>query len=143
MDEPHRTHRRQQRRRATIAWITAGLAVVLIVLGAVFGGEDERGTVVEIQPFGFSMTAAQYSDLQAGLDEAEFLNRLEQTGSPEEQTPERVVALFPPHEADFNCSYWQIVDRAEQLARVCFDRGGELAQKLERGAFEEPSGVNA
>ncbi|MDX6625471.1 MAG: hypothetical protein QOE56_460 [Solirubrobacterales bacterium] len=141
VDEPHRTYRRQQRRRAIIAWTTAGLAVVLIVLGATFGGEEKRGTVAEIQPFGFSMTTAQYGDLQTGLEEAEFLNRLEQTGSPEDQTPEQVVALFPPHEGELICSYWQIVDRAGQLARVCFDGDGELAQKLERSAFEEPSGV--
>jgi hypothetical protein len=119
------------------------LAVVLIVLGAVFGGEEERGRVVQIQPFGFSMTTAQYGDLETGLDEAAFLDRLEQTGSPEDQTPEQVVALFPAHEEDLTCSYWQISDAAGQLARVCFDGDGELAEKLERSAFEEPSGVTA
>lgn len=142
--EPQRTHERQQRRRAIIAWTTAGLVAVLIVLGAVLGDEDERQeTVVEVQPFGFSMTTAQYGDLEAGLEEAEFLNRLEQTGSPEDQTPEQVVALFPAHDEDLTCSYWQIIDRAGQVARVCFDGDDELAQKQERSAFEEAPGLSA
>ena len=89
MDEQEQTYGRRQRRRAIIAWTTAALVVVLVGLGAVFGDEDERERVVEVQPFGFSMSTTQYDDLEEGLEEGEFLNRLEQTGSPEDRPRSR------------------------------------------------------
>lgn len=117
-------------------------SVSLIALGAIFG-DDEQGEAPQPSPFGYAMTAAQYSGLQTGLDEADFGNRLDQTGLPENLTRDRYVALFPPHEEDFACSYWEISDQLGRLARICFDSDGKLAQKLERNVFEESPAVSA
>jgi hypothetical protein len=136
------SHRRQQRRRAIIAWVTAAFAVVLIVLGAVFGGDEHEEEFRFVSP-GYAMSADQYAALENGLDEGEFLDRLGQTGLAETETSESYVALFPPHEEDVTCSYWKISDRLGQVARICFDEDGELVQKLERGPGEEPTGVSA
>ena len=141
MDElEQKTHGRQQRRRAIIAWTTAGLVVVLIALGVIFG-EDERDQPAGTISFGYTMTAAQYGDLATGLDESEFFDRLRQTGKPENLTPDRLVELFPPHEDDLVCSFWEISDHDGLLARVCFDGDGKLAQKVEHSIYEEPTGV--
>lgn len=142
MDESLQTYRRQQRRRAIVAWGTAALVVVVVALGAIFG-DDERDEPNELISFGYAMTAAQYGGLEAGLEETEFIDRLKQTGKPENLTPDQLVALFPPHEEGLVCSYWEISDRSGLLARVCFDGDGELVQKIERSIFEEPSGVTA
>jgi hypothetical protein len=134
-----RTHKRQQRRRAIIAWATAALVIVLIALGAIFG--DEKEEQVEPISFGYAMTTAQYDGLENGLDETAFVERLQQTGKPEDLTPQGLVELFPPHEGDLVCSYWEISDDEGVLARVCFDGDGKLVQKVERGIAEEPTGV--
>ncbi|MGV1049615.1 MAG: hypothetical protein ACOYD4_13960 [Solirubrobacterales bacterium] len=138
--ESQRTQRRQQRRRAIIAWVTAAAVVLLIALGAVFG-DDESDEPAAPVSFGYAMTAAQYDELETGLDEAEFVERLRQTGKPENLTPDSLVQLFPPHEGDLACTYWEISDHEGLLARVCFDADGELAQKVERDIDEEPVGV--
>ncbi len=135
-------YRRQQRRRAIIGWTTAAFAVALIVLGAVFGDNEHEDEFRFVSP-GYAMSADQYAGLETGLDEGEFLDRLGQAGLTESETSERYVALFPPHEGDVTCSYWEISDRLGQVARICFDDDGELVQKLERGAGEEPTGVSA
>jgi hypothetical protein len=135
-------YRRQQRRRAIIAWSTAVVAVALIALAAILAPDEEEGTIRFVST-GYAMTTAQYAELETGLAEGEFLDRLGQTGLAEAETSDRYVALFPPHEEDVTCSYWEISDRLGQVARVCFDDDGELVQKLERGVGEEPSGVSA
>lgn len=135
-------HRRQQRRRAIIAWGTAAVAVVLIVLGVIFGGDGHEEELRFVSP-GYAMSADQYAGLEAGLDEGEFLDRLGQSGLTEGETSESYVALFPPHEDDVTCSYWEVSDRLGQVARICFDDDGELVQKLKRGTGEEPTGVSA
>ena len=128
--------RRQQRRRAIIAWGTAALAAALVVLAAVFGGEAEDDRDALVYPPGYAMTAAQYEELVTGLGEAEFYERLEQTGSPEAQTVDTVIALFPPHEDGLLCSYWKIVDEPA-LARICFDEDGELAHAETSEALDD------
>jgi hypothetical protein len=139
-NESQRKHGRQQRRRAIIAWATAALVVVLIALGAIFGDDesDETGTTIS---FGYAMTAAQYDGLETGLDEDEFVERLQQTGKPEELTPQPLVELFPPHEGDLVCSYWEISEDEELFARICFNSDGQLVQKVERDIGEESTGV--
>lgn len=140
MDElEQKTHRRQQRRRAIIAWGSVALVTVLVGLGAIFG-DDERDESPATISFGYAMTAAQYDDLRNGLDEGEFLDRLQQTGKPENLTPDPLVELFPPHEEDLVCSYWEISDREALVARVCFG-DGELVQKVERNLHEESTSV--
>lgn len=133
-------HRRQQRRRAIIAWTTAVVAVGLVLLAAILAPADEEGTIHYVLP-GYTMSSTQYGELETGLDEGEFLDRLDQTGLGEAETSDRYVALFPPHEDDVTCSYWQISDQVGKVARICFDEGGELVQKLERTIGEEPTGV--
>ena len=90
-------------------------------------------------PFGYSMTARQYGALRSGLGESTFVNRLEQSGLPENLTKLRFVRLFPPHGGNVVCSFWEISDRPQLIARVCFSNSqGRLVQKLERrvaGAF--------
>lgn len=135
-------HRRQQRLRAVIAWSTGVVAVGLIVLAAILAPAEEEDTIHFVSS-GYKMTAAQYADLEDGLDEGEFLDRLGQTGLAEAETPLRLVALFPPHEAGVTCSFWVISDHLGRAARICFDDDGELVQKLERGLGEESSGVSA
>jgi hypothetical protein len=137
--------KRQQRRRAIIAWTSVGIVVALFAIGAIFGGEEDHGGGDQQPgPFGYSMTAAQYAGLRPGLDETDFVNRLEQTGLPEHLTKARYVELFPPHTGEVICSYWEISDRPERVARICFsDPDARLVQKLERDASAEPLGVTA
>jgi hypothetical protein len=135
---------RQQRRRAVVAWGTLALFAVAIGLSVAFAPDEEDHGHGQPNPFGYSMTSAQYRGLQPGLEEQDFADRLEQTGLPESLTKQRYVELFPPHPEDVLCSFWEISDRPEHLARVCFsDPEGRLVQKLERDAADEPVGINA
>ena len=94
-----------------------------------------RAAAEHPNPFGYSMTTEQYGALRMGLDEQRFVNRLEQTGLPENLTKRRYVRLFPAHGDGIVCSYWEISDHADLLARVCFSSSrGRLVQKLERNA---------
>jgi hypothetical protein len=126
-----------------IAWATGALAVALFTLGAILGGEKKGGDGPPA-PFGYSMTAAEYAALKPGLDQSDFVNRLEQSGLPESLTKAQYVELFPPHAEDVDCSFWEISDRPELVARVCFSSSdATLVQKLERNAGKEPVGVAA
>jgi hypothetical protein len=137
VSDPGTIHRRRQRRRAIIAWSSAAIVVVLFAIAAIFGGEEEDGGGDHPDPFGYSMTADQYDGLRKGLAENDFVNRLQQTGLPENLTSSRYVRLFPPHSDDVICSFWEISDRPEYLARICFsDPAAELVQKLQRSASE-------
>jgi hypothetical protein len=132
---PADPYRRQQRRRAAIAWVTAVVFVGLFVVAVIAGGNEEGKEDEHPSPFGYSMTAQQYAALRPGLEEQLFVDRLEQTGLPENLTKNRYVRLFPPHSEDVLCSYWEIADRPGVLARICFsDPAGRLVQKLERTA---------
>jgi hypothetical protein len=142
--DPTPTFRRQQRRRAIIAWATAAIVVALIAVGAIFGEDEGDGGNGHPDAFGYSMTASQFAGLRPGLDEGDFVDRLEQTGLPENLTSSRYVELFPPHSEDVECSYWEITDRPGRVARICFSSSeGRLVQKLQRGAGDEPAGVSA
>lgn len=135
--------RRQQRRRAIVAWVTAALAVALFTLAAVLGDEKQGETVSPIS-FGYSMTAEEYASLEPGLAEDEFVATLEQSGLPESETKVEYVELFPAHAEDVECSFWEISDRLGRVARICFaESDARLVQKLERDASAEPTGVSA
>ena len=128
-------YRRQQRRRAVIAWVTAAIFIALFVAAVIAGGNEESGSHEHPNPFGYSMTAKQYAGLRPGLEQQLFVNRLEQTGLPENLTKDRYVHLFPPHGEDVVCSYWEIADHRGVLARICFSSSaGRLVQKLQRRA---------
>lgn len=135
-------YRRRQRRRAIIAWSTGTAALVLFVLAAVLGSVAERQSEPLPQdPFGYAMSSEQYDGLRYGLSLGAFLDQLEQTGLPEDRTKGRYRELFPPHTDEVRCSYWEISDELEEVARVCFDSGGRLIEKLQRDAGEESLGV--
>jgi hypothetical protein len=141
--DPSTIHRRQQRRRAIIAWGTAALVTALIALGAIFGGEEEDRGEDQHDVFGYAITTEQYDSLQKGLDESDLVDRLQQTGLPEDLTSPRVVLLFPPHPDDVLCSFWEISDRPEYVARICFsDPEAKLVQKLQRSASDQGFGVS-
>jgi hypothetical protein len=138
-------YRRQQRRRAVIGWAFAVPIVALFVIGAIVGDSGEDQHVHERpDPFGYSMTAAQYAALRPGLEMADFVDRLQQTGLPENLTKEPYVRLFPRHGDDVTCSYWEIADRLDRVARVCFSSpAARLVQKLERQVgFDGESAVS-
>ena len=135
-------YRRRQRRRAIIAWSTGGVCVLLFALAALLGAAAEHEAEPEAQdPFGYSMSSEQFDELDNGLSLGAFLDQLEMTGLPEDRTKGRYVQLFPPHTDEVRCSYWEISDELEQVARVCFDAGGRLVEKLQRDAGEESFGV--
>jgi hypothetical protein len=128
-------YRRQQRRRGIVAWVTAVVCVGLFAAAVIAGGNEESRVHEHPNPFGYSMTAKQYAALRPGLEEQIFVNRLEQTGLPENLTKDRYVRLFPPHGEDVLCSYWEIAGRPGVVARVCFSSSeGRLVQKLQRTA---------
>jgi hypothetical protein len=130
-------YRRQQRRRAVIAWVTAAFFIVLFVVAVIAGGNEEGRGHEHPNPFGYSMTAKQYAGLRPGLEQQLFVNRLEQTGLPENLTKDRYVHLFPPHGEEVVCSYWEIADHRGVLARICFSSSeGRLVQKLQRTAAD-------
>jgi hypothetical protein len=136
-------YKRQQRRRAVIAWTTALLFAGLFVGGVIIGGGESHKSREQPSPFGYTMTMQQYAELRAGLEETRLVNRLEQTGLPENLTKSRIVNLFPPHGNQAICTYWDIVGHPDLVARVCFSNPqGRLIQKLERSAART-FGVNA
>jgi hypothetical protein len=138
------TIQRRQRRRAIIAWGSAAIVVVAIALGAIFGDEDREGAEEHPDAFGYAMTAEQYDSLHRGLSESDLVDQLQQTGLPENLTAGRYVLLFPPHSDDVLCSYWEISDRPDYVARICFSKPeAKLVQKLQRSASDEDFGVSA
>ncbi len=144
MSEPSDRYRRQQRRRAIIAWLVGIPFLILFVVGIVAGASEEKRSPEHPGPFGYAMTAAQYAALRPGLEESAFVDRLGETGLPENLTKHRYTALFPPHGDEVVCSFWEISDRVYVVARVCFSSPqGRLAQKLERQVGSGEFGVNA
>ena len=64
------------------------------------------------------------------------MDRLQQSGKPEDLVADRFVKLFPRHDPSaVSCSYWQIIGDSALLVRLCFSSpAGKLVQKLERHA---------
>jgi hypothetical protein len=136
-------YRRRQRRRAIIAWSTGAVAVLFFILATILGAAEKRIEPESPNPFGYAMTSGQYDGLRHGLSLGAFLDQLEKTGLPENHTKGRYIQLFPPHNDEVHCSYWEISDELEEVARICFDSGGRLVEKLQRDAGEEAFGVSA
>jgi hypothetical protein len=136
-------YKRRQRRRAIVAWGTGVVSVGLLVLAVLLGSATEHESRTEHQnPFGYEMTSEQFDELDYGLSLGAFLDRLEMTGLPEDRTKGRYTQLFPPHTDEVRCSFWEISDELEAVARVCFDSGGRLVGKLQRDAGAESFGVD-
>lgn len=136
-------YRRRQRRRAIIAWSTAAVLIALFVLGAALGDSDEEGhDSPPPSPSAYAMTGAQFDQLRYGSDRAEVDRELGRPGLPEVLTKGQYVELFPPHTDEVACTYWEISDELEAVARICFD-GDRLVEKLQRDAGESELGVSA
>lgn len=144
MFEETTTYKRQQRRRAIIAWGGGGLVVLFFVLSIVFGDRHRSEEAPPQNTFGFTMSSDEYDSLDTGIGEAEFAERVENAGLPEDHFPPSYLRLFPPPAEGVSCSFWQISDRIEEVARICFSEAdGHLVQKLERGLEEEELSVRA
>jgi hypothetical protein len=127
-------YRRRQRRRALIAWSVVGLIIVGGALGAIFGGEEEGTTAIEVPSvsvFGSEMTSQQYEALHQGESEAAVLRELHNVGVQEDQVEEsKLLGLFPARPDHAICSYWTLSDAPGHLVRLCFsDPAAVLLQK--------------
>src|SRR5262245_26799591 len=105
-------HRRRQLRRALIGWI-GGFAIIALIVAAAIAGGDDREEVVTIPAHSggfldYHMTTAEYEGLHEGEPQSAILNQLGRVGLPESQTPIPILQLFPNHDIDVICSYWQI-----------------------------------
>lgn len=128
-------YRRQQRRRALIAWGGGLVTVAFVALAAALGGDGQRETFTV--PYGETMTAAEYDAIGEGEGQAEVLERLGKSGRPERLTEDFVLVLFPPHSEEVICSYWQFSDEPQIFARLCFDLSdGELVEKLDANVHD-------
>jgi hypothetical protein len=138
------SYKRQQRRRAIIAWGVGALAVVFFALSAIFGAGDRAEETEPPNAFGYTMSSAEYDALEPGIEKEEFFEEVENVGLPEDQIALSYRRLFPPPGEGVSCSFWEISDRLEEVARICFsDSDGHLVDKLEHGLEEEEFGVTA
>lgn len=135
-------YRRRQRRRAIIAWSTAAAFVGLIVLAVIFGGREQRRLIPPPSPREYSMTTNQFDQLRYGDGREAVDHQLQEPGLPEYLTKGQYVALFPPHADEVTCTFWEISDELEEVARICFDSGDRLIEKLRRDAAESEFGVS-
>jgi hypothetical protein len=132
-------YRRQQRRRAIIAWGTLGVVVALIVLGIAIGGDDENsGSGPTIHIFTWEMSSTQYKQLHKGEGELAVLKQLGSTGLHEDEVEEvDLLHLFPPPPREATCNFWKLSDAPDHLVRLCFSESeGVLMQKSVRAPGE-------
>jgi hypothetical protein len=124
-----------------IGWIGGFLAIVaFFVLAAVFGDDDHGRHTVKV-PYGDVMTAHDFDEVHLGEEDVVVLERLAETGRPEELTKKWVLVLFPPRPEDTYCVYWEFSDEPEIFARLCFDTGdGELVEKSKHSVLQPPFG---
>lgn len=134
-------YRRRQRRRALIGWIGGFLAVVaFFVVIAVSGHNDQERRIVKV-PYGDVMTSHDFEEIHLGEEDVVVLERLAQTGRPEELTKKFVLVLFPPRPEDTYCVYWEFSDEPEIFARLCFSTAnGELVDKRRHNVLHPPLG---
>jgi hypothetical protein len=126
-------YRRTQRRRAWIGWVGGLLVVALFVAAGIAGGGGSRHHGGSEGVFGYHLTSHQYAHLKLGEEESTVVDRLGKVGLPENLTEPDYIGLFPPHEEDVSCSYWEISDAAATVVRLCFSSpAAVLVQKLER-----------
>lgn len=134
MFEETTTYKRQQRRRAAIAWGVGGLTVVLLALSAVLGAKHDAEHAQPPNPFSYAMSSSEYDSVRPGLDREEFAERVASAGLPEDEVAPGYVRLFPPPGEGVSCSFWEITDRIGEVARICFsDADGQTVGKLEHG----------
>jgi hypothetical protein len=135
-------YRRRQRRRALIGWI-GGLGVLAaVILALVLTGGGAHGPRAFKVPYGETMTARQYAEIDEGEEAADVLEGfLDASGRPERFTKEYVLVLFPPREEGDYCTYWEFSDQPQIFARLCFsESSGELVQKLKSSVLRPLTG---
>jgi hypothetical protein len=137
--DPER-YRRGQRRRALVGWggvlIVAAATVLAIAIG---GGENERQHFKV--PYGEVMTSRDYGEIATGEEDAVVLERLDETGRPENLTEPYVLVLFPEREEGVYCTYWEFSDEPQIFARLCFSKSsGELVLKEKNSVFHPLEG---
>jgi len=132
-------YRRRQRRRALIGWIGGFLvAIAFVVLVAVGGDEHHERRIIRL-PLGDVITSHDFEEVHLGEEDVVVLERLAQTGRPEEFTKPYVLVLFPPKPADSYCVYWEFSDEQEIFARLCFDKeSGKMVDKRKHNVLHPP-----
>lgn len=135
-------YRRRQRRRALIGWFGGILAIVafVVVLVAVGNGEHHQRRMLKV-PYGEVMTSRDFDEIHLGEKDVVVLERLVETGRPENLTKEYVLVLFGPAPEDAYCVYWEFSDEPQIFARLCFATdGGELVEKRKHSVLHPPVG---
>jgi hypothetical protein len=135
------SYRRRQRRRALIGWI-GGFVILaaFVVLIAVGGGTEHHRRLIKVPP-GDLMTSHDFEEVHLGEEDVVVLERLAQTGRPEEFTKDYVLVLFPPVPEGAYCVYWEFSDEQQIFARLCFDKeDGEMIEKRKHNVLHPPVG---
>lgn len=134
-------YRRRQRRRALIGWVGGFVVIVaFFVLVAVFGHDDRERRIIHV-PYGDVMTSRDFAEIRLGEEDVVVLERLAETGRPEELTKKFVLVLFPPAPEDTYCVYWELSDEPDVFARLCFSTDdGELIDKRRHSVLHPPVG---
>jgi hypothetical protein len=133
------SYRRRRRRRAVIGWI-GGFVILAAFVGviAVGGGTEHHRRLIKVPP-GDLMTSHDFEEVHLGEEDVVVLERLAQTGRPEELTKEYVLVLFPPVPEGAYCVYWEFSDEQQIFARLCFDKDdGEMIEKSKHNVLHPP-----
>ncbi|MDX6654757.1 MAG: hypothetical protein QOH18_1467 [Solirubrobacterales bacterium] len=134
-------YRRRQRRRALIGWFGGFLAIVaFFVLLAVGDGDHQQRRIVKV-PYGDVMTSHDFEEVHLGEEDVVVLERLAESGRPENLTKEFVLVLFPPVPEGAYCVYWEFSDEQQIFARLCFSTDtGEMVDKRKHSVLHPPVG---
>lgn len=134
-------YRRRQRRRALIGWIGGFLALGVFILVLVAAGHAERERRMVRVPYGDIMTSHDFEEVHLGEEDVVVLERLAESGRPENKTKEYVLVLFPPVPEDAYCAYWEFSDEQDVFARLCFSKdNGEMVEKRRHSVLHPPLG---
>jgi hypothetical protein len=134
-------YRRRQRRRALIGWIGGFVVVIAFVVLIAVGSDAHHERRIIKLPYGDLMTRHDFEEVHLGEEDIVVLERLAQTGRPEEFTKPYVLVLFPPKPEDSYCVYWEFSDEQEIFARLCFDKkSGEMVDKRSHNVLHPPVG---
>jgi hypothetical protein len=133
------SYRRRQRRRALIGWVGGfALLAAFVALIAVGGRTEHHRRLIKVAP-GDLMTSHDFEEVHLGEEDVVVLERLAQTGRPEEFTKEYVLDLFPSVPEGAYCVYWEFSDEPQIFARTCFDKDdGEMIEKSRHNVLHPP-----
>jgi hypothetical protein len=134
-------YRRRQRRRALIGWFGGFLAIAaFVVLLVVSGGDHHERRIVKV-PYGDVITSHDFEEVHLGEEDVVVLERLAQSGRPENLTKEFVLVLFPSVPEGAYCVYWEFSDEQQIFARLCFSTdNGEMVDKRKHNVLHPPIG---